>query len=424
MIDTQESLGPFAAFRYRDYRLFWINLFLSNIGTWMQITAVSWLLFKLTGSPLKLGINGLFRAIPIIGFGIISGTIVDRFDRKKLLLLTQCLLGIMAFVLGTLDHTGIIQPWHIYLVTFLSASVESCDGPARQGLFPSLIPRTILPNAVALNSILWRGAALIGPTLGGFAISLLGTSGAFYVNAISYFFVVVALLLMHIPAMTREKARSFLIDLKAGLTYVHSQKVILGIIAMEATTSLLGLDNAMLTIFAGNILKVGAHGFGMLQSARGLGAILGSSLFIAIGQRPFQGKIIIISALLYSLSFILFGLSHSFTFSLILLSLIGAADTIWSAVRNTILQWETPEGFRGRVMGIFQLAGRGLNPLGQVETGIVVPFIGARNAVIFGGLTLWLVTSLTTWRIPDISRFTLMKNTQGENSTEVGDRKA
>ena len=131
------AVGRFAAFRYRDFRLFWTSIFISNIGTWMQMTAINWLLYKLTKSPLQFGLNGLFRAGPALVLGIFSGTLADRYDRKKLLLTTQCLLGTLALILGILDHSENIRPWHIYTMTFLSAAVGSCDGPARQALFPT-----------------------------------------------------------------------------------------------------------------------------------------------------------------------------------------------------------------------------------------------------------------------------------------------
>ena len=413
---TNECIGPdaessrrFAALHYRDFRLYWTGLFLSNIGTWMQITAVSWLIYSITRSPLQLGMNGLFRAVPAIGLGIISGTIADRYNRKKLMLTTQCLLGVLAFVLGVLDHSETIQLWQIYAITFISAAVASCDGPARQALFPTLVPEAILPNAVALNSVLMKGPALIGPTLAGVVISAIGTHGVFYANAASYICTVVALLLMRTPtpAPAPAKKNAFGEDIKSGLNYVYSQKIILGIIAMEATTSVFGLDNAMLTIFASDVLRVGAHGFGMLQSARGIGAVVGSSLFISIGQRAFQGKILLGSSIVYGICFALFGLSNSFALSLILLACVGAADAIWAAARSTILQWTAPNVMRGRVMGVFQIATQGLNPLGQVETGVVVPLIGAREATFFGGSIVLLITMLTTLRIREIPRFRL-----------------
>src|SRR5690349_9157634 len=280
----------FPTFRYPDFRLLWASLFISNTGTWMQMTAVNWLLYKLTQSPLQLGINGLFRSVPAIALGIFSGALADRYDRKKLLLVTQSLLGILALLLGILDHSDNIRPWHIYTITFFSAAVGSCDGPARQALFPSLVPRAVLPNAVALNSILWKGAALLGPMLGGIAISLIGTSGAFYANAASFLVVIMALVLMKTHSLPSEQPRHIVEEMKAGISFVYSHKVMLGVIIMEATTSIFGLDNAMLTIFASDVLRVGAHGFGLLQSARGLGAVIGSFFFITAGQRPYQGK--------------------------------------------------------------------------------------------------------------------------------------
>jgi MFS family permease len=404
---NRQTIGRLAAFRYRDFRLFWLSLLTSNTGTWMQMTAVNWLLYKLTKSPFQLGINGLFRSVPAIALGLFSGALADRYDRKKLLLTTQTLLGLLALALGVLDHSDNIRPWHIYAITFLSAAVGSCDGPARQALYPSLIPRDVLPNAVALNSILWKGAALIGPMLGGIAISLLGTSGAFYANAASFLAVIVALLLMRPHAVPPRQSRQIIGEMKAGLAFVYSQNVVLGVIIMEATTSIFGLDNAMLTIFASDILRVGADGFGLMQSARGLGAVIGSVLFITVGQRPYQGKILLASALLYGAGFALFGLAPSFMLALLLLTFVGAVDTVWASARSTILQWLTPDRMRGRVMGIFQLSNQGLNPLGQVESGLVVPLMGARAATVLGGLIVSAVTVTTALKLSDMARFSL-----------------
>jgi len=400
-----KEIGRLAAFRYRDFRLFWISLFVSNIGTWMQMTATNWLLYQLTDSPVQLGLNGIFRAIPAIGLGLISGTFADRYDRRRLMLWTQVLLGLLALGLGVLDHSGTVQAWQIYAFTFVSSTVGSFDGPARQALFPSLVPRAVLPNAVALNSLLWKGAALLGPTLGGVAISLMGTAGAFYANAASFLVVVVALLLMRTSSSARQRHHDFLSETKAGFSYIVSRPIILGVMIMEGVSSVFGLDNAMLTIFASDILRVGAGGFGLLQSARGLGAVIGSSLFIAMGHRSDQGKILITSAILYGIGFALFGLSPWFLLSLALIAFVGVTDTIWSACRSTILQLITPENFRGRVMGVFQLSNRGLHPLGQTETGLVVPLMGAPAATFFGGLLVFVVTLLTVWRVPEIPRF-------------------
>ncbi|HEX2933305.1 MAG TPA: MFS transporter, partial [Candidatus Binatia bacterium] len=354
-----QSVGRLAALRYRDFRLFWLSLLISNIGTWMQMTATNWLLYQLTESPLQLGLNGVFRAIPAIALGLISGTFADRYDRKWLLLCTQLVLGLLSLGLGILDHVGHIQAWHIYLFTFISSSVGSFDGPARQALFPSLVPRAVLPNAVALNSLLWKGAALLGPTLGGIAISAMGTAGAFYANAASFLVVVAALVMMHASSPANEKQRDFLRETREGFSYIISRPVILGLTVMEAFASVFGLDHAMLTILASDVFRVGAHGFGFMQSCRGVGAVIGSSLFIAMGQRPEQGKILIVSAVLYGIGFALFGLSPSFPLALVLLAFVGAADTIWGAARGTIMQMLTPERFRGRVMGVFQLSNRG-----------------------------------------------------------------
>jgi MFS family permease len=402
---NSQTVGRLAAFRYRDFRFFWFSLFVSNVGTWMQMTATNWLLYELTNSPFQLGLNGIFRAVPAIFLGLISGTFADRYDRKRLLLLTQVALALLTLGLAILDNSGRIQAWQIYAFTFISAAVGSFDGPARQALFPSLVPRSVLPNAVALNSVLWKGAALLGPSLGGIAISLLGTSGAFYANAASFLAVVVALLMMRSYTPPAETRHNFLGEMKDGFTYMYSKPIILGVLVMEAVSSVFGLDNAMLTIFASDVFRVGAHGFGFLQSSRGLGAVIGSGLFIGMGQQPAQGKILIIAAILYGVGFAAFGVAPSFGWAVLLLAMVGATDAIWSAARGTILQLTTPERFRGRIMGVFQLSNRGLHPLGQTETGLMVPLIGARETTLVGGLLVSAVTLMIAWRIPSIGKF-------------------
>jgi MFS family permease len=403
---TPQPIGKLAALGYRDFRLFWSGQLISNIGTWMQMTATSWLLYQLTGSAVLLGLNGIFRAIPALSLGVISGTFADRYDRRRMLLWTQVILGSLSLAVGLLDDFGHIQAWHIYTLTFLSSAVGAFDGPTRQAMFPALVPRSALPNAVALNSLLWKGSALIGPSLGGVAISLMGTAGAFYANALSFLVVVVTLMMLRVNAKAEPKReRHFMAETRDGLSYIVARPVILGLTVMEAVSSVFGLDHTMLTVFASDVLRVGADGFGLLQSARGLGAVIGSGLFLAIGQKPYQGRILIITAILYGIFFALFGLAPNFGLALGLMTLVGLTDTVWGAARGTIMQMITPDKFRGRVMGVFQLSNRGLHPLGQVESGLMIPLIGVRETTLFGGLFVTLVTLLTAWKIPAIPKF-------------------
>ena len=416
--------GRLAAFHYRDFRFFWASLFISNIGTWMQMTATNWLLYQLTNSPVQLGLNGLFRAVPAISLGLISGTFADRYDRRLLLLWTQLALGLFTLCLALLDHSGNIQVWQIYTFTFFSSVVGSFDGPARQALFPSLVPRAVLPNAVALNSLLWKGAALLGPTLGGIAIAGMGTAGAFYANAASFLVVVAALLLMRTSSKVERRRRDFFGETAEGFSYIVSKPIVLGVMVMEGVSSVFGLNHAMLTIFASDILRVGADGFGLLQSARGLGAVIGSTFYIGMGQGPHQGRTLFISAMFYGVGLACFGFSQSFVLSLLLLAFVGMTDTIWSAARGTMLQMITPESFRGRVMGVFQLSNRGLHPLGQTQTGLVVPLIGAQPATVLGGLLISAATLLTAWCVPAIPKFRWdeIENTVAAGSIAEGER--
>ena len=401
----RQSDSPFSAFQFRDFRLFWIGYFISQIGNSMQQMAVSWLLYTMTNSPLKLGVNGAFRAAPMIVLGLFGGTLADRFDRRRVLFCTQTVLMFLAFLLGFLVQTERIQVWQVYGLTLLAAVVQSIDIPARQALVPSLVPRSALANAIGLNSLLWKSTILIGPSLAGIAISTVGTDGAFYANALSFLAVVIALLFMKVSSSGIVTAGGFVGELKAGVSYVRTQRIILAIMLMEAFSSLFGLDPAMLTIFAKDVLQVGASGLGFLQSARGLGAILGSGLLVTIGSRFSHGKILLYSAIVYGMSFALFGLSPYFVLSLALILVVGAADAVWGAVRSTILQINTPDFLQGRVMGVFGLSSRGLSPLGQVETGLVVPLLGARETTFLGGSLVLCASILTVLRVPAVYRF-------------------
>lgn len=397
-IDSRPS-GPFAALYFRDFRLFWTGQLISQVGDWMQMTAVSWLLYDLTGSAFQLGMNGIFRAVPMVGLGLVGGTIADRYDRKQLLMAMQILLMAQAVLFGLLIHTGLVQVWHIYTLTFTNGLIRTLEGPARQSMFPSLVPRSALPNAVALNSIVWKGTMLVGPSLAGIAITTIGVDGALYVNAASFLAVVLALSWMRASFQRAEPTGRFLGDLKEGLKYVVSEKMIVRIMIMEAASSIFGFDGAMLTIFARDVFNVGASGFGFLQSARGLGGILGSALVVSLGGRAAYGKIMLVSGVLYGLCFALFGLSPSFSLGLVLLSVVGLTDAVWGATRSMILQLQSPDALRGRVMGVFNLSSKGLQPLGQVETGIAVPLIGARGATVLGGLLVSGVALLALSRV-------------------------
>ena len=422
---SRASVSPFESLRFRDFRLFWVALVISNVGTWMQMTATSWLLYELTNSPFQLGLNGVFRALPNLCLGLFGGAIVDRYERKWILLVAQVGLMLVAFTLAILGQTGLIEVWHIYTLTTLGGVLGTIESPARQALLPSLVPRLLLPNAIALNSLLWKGTALLGPALAGIVIATVGTAGAFFANGVSFLAVVVALFLIHASSPGTGGRIGLFNDVKEGLRYVSMQRTILAVMVMEATSSLFGLDNAMLTIFARDILQVGASGLGFLQSARGLGAIVGSALLVStISGARNQGKVLLVSAILYGSSFALFGLSGYFPFSLFLMALVGATDVVWGATRNTVLQFKSPEALRGRVMGIFHLTSRGLHPLGQTRTGMVVPLMGARRAVFLGGVLVAAVAILMVWRVPSVSLFSVKKEMDDRHSPERSDLSA
>ena len=372
------------------------------------MTASSWLLYELTNSPFQLGLNGVFRALPTLFLGLFGGALVDRYERKWILLFAQMGLMLLAFILAILDQTGHIEVWHIYTVTIFGGILGTVEFPARQALLPSLVPRRLLPNAIALNSLLWKGTVVLGPALAGILIAVVGTAGAFFINGVSFLAVVITLFLIHASSPGTGGGDDILKDIREGLRYVSTQKTILGVMVMEATSALFGLDSAMLTIFARDVLQIGPSGLGFLQSARGLGAIFGSALLVStISRVRVQGRVLVVSAILYGASFALFGLSTYVPSSLFLIALVGAADVVWGTTRNAVLQLKSPDAMRGRVMGIFHLTSRGLHPLGQTRTGMAVPLIGAGGTAFLVGVLVAAVALLTVWRTPSVSLFSV-----------------
>jgi MFS family permease len=392
---------------HRNYALYWVGQLVSMSGTWIELTATSWLLYQLTDSPLLLGLNGVFRAGPIFAFALIGGTVADRVERRRLLLITQSASVATSLLLGVLVVTGHVVFWHVYLVSLLNATIAAFDAPGRQSLFPTLVPRGELQNAITLNAMLFQTGQLVGPAIAGVLIARVSIAAPFFVNAVSYFAIIGALLAMRIPPIVSRGPRgSIRGELVGGLRYVRASAILPLVLAIEATLSVFGHNQALMTIFARDVLGAGAEGLGLLLSSIGAGAIAGMVLLILVGDIRRKGAFMLASGALYALTLLVFAWSRSFQLSVAVLVLLGFADATWGTMRNAIAQLAAGDAYRGRVMSLIVIVSRGLTSASQIETGVATSLLGAPGAATIGALAIGGVMAAAATRAKALRNFT------------------
>jgi MFS family permease len=366
-----------------------VGQLVSMSGTWIELTATSWLLYQLTDSPFLLGLNGVFRAAPIFAFALIGGTVADRVERRRLLLITQSASVVTSLVLGILVVTGHVVFWHVYAISLVNATIAAFDAPGRQSLFPMLIPRGQLQNAITLNAMLFQTGQLVGPAIAGVLIARVGIAAPFFVNAASYFAIIGGLLAMRIPPITARPLRgSIRSELVGGLRYVRANTVLPLVLAMEATFSIFGHNQALMTIFARDVLGAGPEGLGLLLSSVGAGAIAGMVVLILVGDVRRKGAFMLASGGMYAAALLVFAWSRSFPLSIAVLGVLGFADATWGALRNAIAQIVAEDAYRGRVMSLILIAARGLTSASQVQTGVATALFGAPGAATIGAVAI------------------------------------
>ena len=402
MIRVPPGLAPLA---HRNYALYWVGQLVSMSGTWIELTATTWLLYQLTDSPFLLGLGGLFRAAPIFAFALLGGTVADRVERRRLLLITQSSSVATSLVLGTLVVTGQVVFWHIYIFNLLNAAIAAFDAPGRQSLFPTLVPRGQLQNAITLNSMLFRSSNLVGPAVAGILIARVGLASPFFVNAVSYFAIIAGLLAMRIPVVASRARGSIRGELVGGLRYVRASAILPLILAIEASLSVFGHNQALITIFAKDVLGTDAEGLGLLLSAIGAGAIAGMVLLVFVGDIRRKGAFMLGAGVLYAAMLFVFAWSRSFELSLLVLGLLGFADATWGTMRNAIAQLAAEDAYRGRVMSLIVIVSRGLTNASQLQTGVATTLVGAPGAATIGALVVGGVVAAVAARADRLRHF-------------------
>jgi MFS family permease len=382
------------ALRSRNFRLFFFGQLISLIGVWMQSTALQWLVYRITGSQLKLGAVTFASFLPVLLFSLFMGVLVDRFSSRTLLLWTQSWFMFLAAVLAVITSLDLIKYEYIILVAFLTGIANAMDMPARQAIYVDLVEREDLLNAIALNSSVFNGARIIGPAIGGIVVAQLGEAPAFAANSITYLAVIAGLLLMRIQPREDHVAKgSGFQDLQNGFKYLLHQKQVLGLVVMIAVLSIFGFSYlTLLPVFAQDILQIGAEGFGGLLAAQGAGALIAALSLAFRGDLLPKGKLLIASRYMLALAVLFLGFSRSTALTMTALVLAGFAFISQLALTNTLLQLIVPDGLRGRVLSSYTWALGGFFPIGSLLIGSMGDLLGAANAVLISAGCSFVLT--------------------------------
>jgi MFS family permease len=376
------------AFRHRDFRLFWGGQLVSLIGTWMQSVGQSWLVLELTGSPLSLGVVNALQFTPILLLSPVGGALSDRLGKRNILLVTQAVMMVQALVLALLVRSGHVRYWHVALLAAIYGLGRAVDIPARQAFITDLVGRPDLPNAVALNSVVFNGARIVGPSVAGLLIARFDVAIAFFLNAASFVAVLAALLAMRTEGRPDPAGQ---LGIRQGvigaLTYAAGTPPVGFILTLLVVVSLLGLNfNVVVPLIARDVLHQGAQGFGLLMSALGGGAVVGAgALALLRSDRPplafLAGSAAILCAGVATL-----GLVTHFGVAVIVLAVLGGLQIYFTTSCNTTLQLITPQALRGRVMGLYAMAFAGVTPFGSLLVGTLAEHLGVSAACAIGGI--------------------------------------
>lgn len=392
VVDPPRESARFGALEVTVFRNYFLATIVSNIGSWMQILAQGWLILELTNSPFYLGLVGLVRAIPTISLSLVGGVLADRFSRTMILMITQSVMALSSLVIAILTVTGVITVWHLLIISFISSIFFSVDNPTRQALVPDLVGRDNLASAIGLNSAAWNAAAIIGPSVAGILIAAVSISGAFFLNAASY--IPVLIVVGMIPRVERKatSSRSMTRQLKEGLSYIRSDRLIWGILLLIAIPSVVARPyTQMMPVFARDVLGLGATGFGVLMAASGLGALVGALITASLGGFAKRGWLLVINTIVLGITLVGFAQSHWIIPSIILVIFVGGTSTLMMSLANTLLQGLVPDAMRGRVMSVYTLIAGGLMPLGSMILGAAGEKIGVPLAVGIGGVITIIV---------------------------------
>ncbi len=389
-----------AAFSYRDFRILWFGACTSSIGTWMQSFAGNWLVLSLTDSAIFLGLDAFLQQLPIMLFTLIGGVLADRLDRRRTLLFSQYVQTATAATLALLVYFGYVRIWHILTLSFITGCAQAFGGPAYQSLIPSLVDKRDLTNAIALNSIQFNVARVIGPLLAGAVLALFATIGygdespqamtaCFTLNALSYLVVIYSLISLHVRHIPPATTRPMMEELRGGLRYVKQTPAIPPLIVLAFATTFLGMPVlTLLPIYARDIYETGAGGYSWMMAFSGAGAIAGSLIVAWLGRFPRMGASTLLVQIAFGVLIVLFAVTRVIYVSYALLFFTNVALMIVFSTVTSLVQLIAPNEMRGRVMSIYMLAFRGGMPLGSLSSGYLATVFSPTAVLVANGTLL------------------------------------
>ena len=398
----------YPALRHRNFTLLWVGLLVSNVGTWMQNVAQSWLIFKMTGnSALYLGWLGLCFAVPMVIVPPLGGVIADRVDRVRLICITQTAALFIAAFLAIVTWTGAIRPWQILVATFAGALVLAFDNPARQSLIPELVPRDALQNALSLNAATFTGAALVGPAISGALLDVIGAGWLFMINAVSFLAVLFALFAMRAVPKHEHAIPKLRDAIFGGFAYAARERWVLALLALSALGAIFARSyQQLLPVFADDVFHVGARGYGFLLAGGGGGALFAALALSAMKDLQVKGRVLVISGLAMCGALVAFAFAPSFGIGVALVVCLGVMSTAFTTMIATIIQLRVPGPLRGRVISLYVSTLIGLPSLGALGIAAVSKLVGVPRAIAFGALIVFvalLIAAPRYWRAPDTS---------------------
>jgi len=406
--------------RHRSFRLLWFGQLVSNVGTQMRLVALPYQIYVLTGSPFHVGLLGLFQAIPLISLPLLGGVLADRADRRRVLIATQSGLALSSLVLALVTQFGSTELWILYALTAVSASFSAFDQPARGSLVPTLVERSELPAAIALNQMLYQTAAVVGPAIGGLVIASFGVAAAYWVDTMTFAAAIAAAIAIAAPRQVLAAPQSIVESLVEGVMYVLRQRLLFSTMVLDLAAMFFGSIRALMPFYAEQVFKVGAAGLGLLFAAPGVGALVAvlTSGWVSRVRRP--GVAVLVAVCVWGIAIAAFGLvtGELFILGLVLLAIAEAADVLSAIFRHTILQGVVREELRGRLTamnGLFVIGGPNL---GQVRAGAVAALASPPFAVVSGGLLCVLSAIAVAFWAPELPRYDRTAATREDVSPE------
>jgi MFS family permease len=395
--------NPFIALKHNNFRYYWIGMCVSLIGTWMQNIAQPWLAYTLTNSPFLLSLIGIAQFTPMLIFALFAGVFVDKFSKKKILLFTQSASLVITLILAILVWTGKIQYWHILLMSTFLGIVNTVDMPARQSMVIELVGREDLMNAIALNSMVFNLARIIGPALAGIVMGYAGVAVCFFANAISFGAVVISLFFINLhPVETKPKAKesNVLGEIKDGLRYIYHKKVLLyTLFVMSIVGTFVPNFNVLVPVFAKEILKENEAGFGILMSFMGFGSFLGAMFIATLSKSGPKKFIIYIVPVIVGALLIATGYTNIYLLTGIFLAITGFFFITFTSSANSTLQLNSRNEYRGRVMSVYTLVFAGSTPFGNLYAGLFAEHFNARiGFAACGGIIIVLMIPLLVYK--------------------------